>query len=350
MKKLLICGLLLSIPMIAICQHTLYLSNAKKTVSSLSPTFLQDLIDLFGVDTFIETGTFYGETTEIARHLFDTVHTIELSGSLYERAANRFRSQSNIQIHLGDSPMVLRNILPQCTDSKALLWLDSHYCGGGVKGDSMTPILQELDVLKQLGKTDAIILVDDVCCFQGCKELAFDSEGYGFPTITQVKKKIWEISPTYQISLFGDILLAWPASENVQPSDFMQACLVSRCFDNDETISLEDVLHAEQIIAKDINNEQPAIEALTNWRKQWAGIYYHFWNGLIYLQKNEYPKAYDNFNKALLNGFDHWRLYYYLAKTFQGLNKMDHAEMFLGYVLMKDPDFEPAKRLLAQMQ
>ncbi len=350
MKKLVLLLPFITLSLIAASEKTLLLINAKKTVSSLSTTFLQKMIHLFEVDTFIETGTFYGETTEIVRQFFDKVHTIELSKSLYDRAVHRFRLHENVRVHLGDSPTVLQVILPLFKDDRVLFWLDSHGCGGGVRGEKMTPILEELDMIKQSGKKDGIILVDDVCCFQGCKDLESDSEGYGFPTITQVKEKILEIDPTYIITQFGDLLLAWPATYDVRPSDFMQACLTSRCFDNDENISLEAVMRAEQIIAQDKNNEQPAIESLASWRRQWAGIYYNFWNGLMYLHKKEYPKAYNSLNKSLLNGFGHWRVYYYLAEVCQGLNKADQARNFLNYVLIKDSEFAPAKELLAQMQ
>src|SRR3990172_7062591 len=123
--------------------YTLTFKNVKASSSSLATSFLQELATIFKLDTFIETGTFYGDTTDAAAKIFKHIHTIELSSQLYEKACKRFKNNPTISVHLGDSAEQLKKILPTISGS-ILFWLDSHYCKGGTKAESNTPILHEL--------------------------------------------------------------------------------------------------------------------------------------------------------------------------------------------------------------
>ena len=60
--------------------------SIKTEQTGLNPQFLRELRDAFGLTTFIETGTFRGDTTAVAAGLFESVHTIELSLELHEQA------------------------------------------------------------------------------------------------------------------------------------------------------------------------------------------------------------------------------------------------------------------------
>ena len=75
---------LLLIPVFLPAQNTLYLSTVKDyhTTRAVRSAFFQTLIDFFHVDTFIETGTYLGDTTYNAATLFEFVHTIELGDDL----------------------------------------------------------------------------------------------------------------------------------------------------------------------------------------------------------------------------------------------------------------------------
>src|SRR3990172_1923567 len=109
--------------------HILKLKNVKASSSSLASSFLQELATIFNLDTFIETGTFYGDTTAAAANIFNHIHTIELSPQLYQQAIKRFKETRNISVHQGDSAEELKKIVPAITGS-ILFWLDSHYCKG----------------------------------------------------------------------------------------------------------------------------------------------------------------------------------------------------------------------------
>lgn len=107
----------------------LKLQNIKSESSPISPDFLQELKNLFAIDTFIETGTWLGVTAEAASNIFDKVFTVELSNELYIDALNRFKNKHSVTILQGNSSEVLSAILRNEV-GRILFWLDAHYSEG----------------------------------------------------------------------------------------------------------------------------------------------------------------------------------------------------------------------------
>lgn len=117
---------------------------------------------------FIETGTNKGRTIfEMSQH-FNQLHTIEISDYLYQNVVEEYNNRpelSNINFHLGDSPVVLRKLLPQITN-RSIIFLDGHYSGGKTsKGDKDVPIYEEIPVIVSHHVNECIIIVDDVRLF-----------------------------------------------------------------------------------------------------------------------------------------------------------------------------------------
>ena len=109
---------------------------------------------------FVETGTYLGNTTAGAAHLFRTVHTIELDEQLYERARKRFENVPNVTCHHGNSPDVLRS-LAATIDEPALFYLDAHWSGGATAhGEVEVPLLEELEIIRERSQGDFIIIDD----------------------------------------------------------------------------------------------------------------------------------------------------------------------------------------------
>lgn len=119
--------------------------------------------------TWVETGTYLGETTALLGKKSQHVHTIEVEPNLAKRAKNLFSNNPKITVWEGDSAEVFPKILPQLSGN-INLWLDGHYSGGITgTGEKETPIIAELETLTAFIKSkDQIhckILVDDVRCF-----------------------------------------------------------------------------------------------------------------------------------------------------------------------------------------
>jgi hypothetical protein len=92
--------------------------------------------------SFVESGSYLGDTAALAAQYFDRVDTIELSQDLHRAAKERFATVSNVRVHQGDSGRVLRDILPEITRPK-IFWLDGHYSEGITsRGEDNTPILR----------------------------------------------------------------------------------------------------------------------------------------------------------------------------------------------------------------
>ena len=117
--------------------------------------------------TWVETGTFMGDTTALLARRARRVHSIEPEPRLCARARARFASTANIEIHGGLSEEILPGILARL-EGDVCFWLDGHYSAGVTfKGPKDTPIVEELAAIEaaapRLGRL--VVLVDDVRCF-----------------------------------------------------------------------------------------------------------------------------------------------------------------------------------------
>lgn len=156
---------------------------------------------------FIETGSYVGDGIQAARDArFQEIHSIELSFKYYAHCTQRFSEYPNIHIWQGDSAKVLSNVL-KTINTPVTFWLDGHCSfGDTAKGDTMTPILQELESIKKHPIKTHTILIDDVRLF-GTKE-------FDFLPLGRVIEKIYEINPHYTITFENgyvqdDVLVAF---------------------------------------------------------------------------------------------------------------------------------------------
>jgi len=165
----------------------------------------------FITDTFIETGTYHGETSIIASNLgFKQIISIELQPHLLSIASNLYKGY-NIQFYLGDSPTILEQILPSI-DTKITFWLDAHmddcniipYVTPNIR---KCPLLEELKIISQSKRNDHIILIDDIRLF-GIGGVWAEQL-----TLQTVTKELYNINSNYKISFIdgyvdNDIIVA----------------------------------------------------------------------------------------------------------------------------------------------
>jgi hypothetical protein len=147
-----------------------------------------------GFNVFIETGTYYGETLWAVKNVFREIHSVELNEPLYEKAKIRFASVQNVHLHLGDSTVVLPQILTNIHEP-ALIYLDGHWCGDHTaKGETNTPIQKELgDVLNHPYKHG--IVIDDARLFNGTED---------YPTLEEVREFVQKIRPEVAVNVVND--------------------------------------------------------------------------------------------------------------------------------------------------
>lgn len=117
--------------------------------------------------SWVETGTWLGDTTEFLSGFASHVWTIEPGPALASTAKERFRAVGNVTVIEGLSEEHLDAVVTQLQGS-VCFWLDGHFSAGDTfQGPSDTPIMDELAViaghLKRL--QSVVVLVDDVRCF-----------------------------------------------------------------------------------------------------------------------------------------------------------------------------------------
>ncbi|MEI6223755.1 MAG: hypothetical protein WCS72_03305 [Deltaproteobacteria bacterium] len=129
--------------------------------------------------TWIETGTYLGDTSAFLATFARRVVTIEPDPAHAARARERFRHTPQVEVVKGLSEEVLPRIL-SAASGNLCLWLDGHFSGGTTfQGPQDTPIADELAaVAANLPRFPAVVvLVDDVRCFQAAKP------GDGYPPL-----------------------------------------------------------------------------------------------------------------------------------------------------------------------
>ncbi len=117
--------------------------------------------------TWIETGTFLGETTEFLAKRAQHVYSIEPEPGLFKRAHRHFGNRRNVEIMNGTSEEIFPILLPKI-NGDVNFWLDGHYSAGiTFQGPQDTPIIDELKcIAANLGHFGKVcVLVDDIRCF-----------------------------------------------------------------------------------------------------------------------------------------------------------------------------------------
>ena len=124
---------------------------------------------------WIETGTYYGETTKLLSKISKKTISIEADKELFETSKKKLRNLKNVELFNGKSEDLLDKSISENLDFKNIcIYLDAHLCQDHLKNiktfgseDSATPILKELEIIKKYyGKFEKInVLIDDIRLF-----------------------------------------------------------------------------------------------------------------------------------------------------------------------------------------
>lgn len=157
---------------------------------------------------FIETGSYIGDGIQQALDAgFEKVISIELSDKYFEISKNRFLNNKSVLVIKGDSYKILPEIL-ETLDESVTFWLDGHHsCGDTALGDYWTPLIQELESIKNHPIKTHTIMIDDMRCWKEPN----DTHGFYEPDIFN---KLKEINQDYKLSyedsiIKNDILVAY---------------------------------------------------------------------------------------------------------------------------------------------
>ena len=148
-------------------------------------------LDSTNMSILVETGTHRGEGAHAWSTLFNEVHTIELSDSLYDHCIKTY-DLPNVNFIKAASTDVLKELVEGITENYLLL-LDAHGSGGDTTFDERVgrfgaPVLQEIECVRS--NPPEWILVDDLSDFESINT---------YPTKQAVIEKALEIGE-YEVS------------------------------------------------------------------------------------------------------------------------------------------------------
>ena len=151
----------------------------KRNFSSPSPEFVKhQVIKKYNLQKslWIETGTYYGDTTKILSDIAEKVISIESDKRLYDLAIKKFENSKKINVINGESQNLLQDILKNESYKNLCLFLDAHTCLDHItnklisKNETLeTPIMIELNIIESYIKkfNNVNILIDDIRLFDG---------------------------------------------------------------------------------------------------------------------------------------------------------------------------------------
>jgi len=154
--------------------------------------------------TWIETGTYLGQTTKYLARNGCRVYSIEPEPQLAASAERRFRDSPHITILSGTSEDVLQGLVEKVSGQVAF-WLDGHYSSGiTFRGNQETPIRFELETIAGLiSRFDSVtVFVDDFRCF-GSQHL----EVGPYPSRSYLVS--WADKLGFSWTVEHDIFIAW---------------------------------------------------------------------------------------------------------------------------------------------
>ena len=114
--------------------------------------------------TWVETGTYLGQSAAFLSQIASHVRTIEPSEECYARALNVLQDLDNVTMHKGFSEAIFPELLAKLSGG-VCFWLDGHFSGGiTTKSLLDTPIKSELrEIGRNLHLYDrCVVLIDDI--------------------------------------------------------------------------------------------------------------------------------------------------------------------------------------------
>lgn len=138
---------------------------------------------------------------------FNYLASVEIQKFIYEENLEALKEYEKLHLYNGDSsvliPIMLDEIKKNFKDKqyKVCFWLDGHYSGGDTgRGEKDTPIMEELNGIKNANVGDCVILIDDARCF------THEGDFIDYPTIPYLRKYVKKIFNNCSFTVRGDII------------------------------------------------------------------------------------------------------------------------------------------------
>jgi len=190
---------------------------------AVDPRLLDCLQASQAFDCFVETGTFRGDTVNLACQRFPRVISVELSPTLHAAARERFREAHNVDLRLGDSPAVLRTLRAVLHEGATLYFLDAHWCEAeGTSGKlSQCPLPDELAAIGSIN-TQSTLLIDDARLFLAPPP--YPHEISQWPSFDRVLLGLRALSDQHRVAVINDVIVFFPDALAAAITQYARTC------------------------------------------------------------------------------------------------------------------------------
>ena len=320
----------------------------------INSTVLREIAIFFKTDIFVATGSFNQILLQEAAKIFKEVHFIESASDLYQPLRFSYLEKfRNINIY--HSANILKFTLSKIKGN-VLFWLESHETAAMTfKSKTNTPIVEELKVIKEFKRDNDVILINNLRYFQPLLTDGFEAtKARYYPELQEAFNVIQAINRNYSFFVLGDIAIAYISNNSITISQGVRACTLSRLFYGNN-FDIKNVFEAENFIAFSLSEqEKDAIKALYSdyfsREEPRLGGHYRLWAGLVFLGEKNYAQSETFFIDAIRRGLSHWRVYWYTALSSYNNNNIKLSTEMTTSVLKAVPFYEPAKKLLQQLE
>ena len=176
---------------------------------SIDTGLVRELQKALPLKVFVETGTYEGASVRAALPLFEELHTIELSATLYAHVVEGFEDVEQVHVYHGRSEDVLRQLAPKLKRKSVLYWLDAHWSNEehSEGADDQCPLLEELEAIGTLDPR-SVVLIDDARLFLAPPPVPAPAEGW--PELSQVLNRLSALSSTHELLVIDDVIVFFP--------------------------------------------------------------------------------------------------------------------------------------------
>ena len=177
---------------------------------SIDPRLLALFQSKLGIQVFVETGTFHGDSIASAIPFFHTIYSVELSETLANEARERFKDHSQVHIDCNSSDTWLLKIQPQVAQLPTLYWLDAHWCAATDTASitSQCPLINEINAITTLSP-QSIIVIDDARLFLTTPPKPHEVSQW--PQFHDILTALQKLSSQHRIMVLNDCIIYYPA-------------------------------------------------------------------------------------------------------------------------------------------
>jgi hypothetical protein len=154
----------------------------------------------YHLQSFIESGTYYGEMIAAVRKHFRSICTIEADARYFALAQSRFGRYQHIRLIHGDSREWIPKLL-QKIDTPHLFWLDGGYFIWANKESNPDRLMTEINAILSHHVKKHVILLDDARSLNGM---------HGTPYLEDFIRSLREKYPERSIAVEHDIVHIMP--------------------------------------------------------------------------------------------------------------------------------------------